>query len=84
MIRFSGNITNTEISNNLFVTDSEIDDVMLWYKHWGEIWPNTTVLKDNIFLAMMMLYQNEVDGLVAGAVNTTANTVRPALQIIKT
>lgn len=49
MIRFSGNITNTEISNNLFVTDSEIDDVMLWYKHWGEIWPNKTTLKNNIF-----------------------------------
>jgi hypothetical protein len=49
MIRFSGNITNTEISNNLFITDSEIDDVMLWYKHWGEIWPDKTVLKDNIF-----------------------------------
>jgi hypothetical protein len=49
MIRFSGNITNTEISNNLFVTDSEIDDVMLWYKHWGEIWPDNTLLKDNIF-----------------------------------
>lgn len=49
MIRFSGNITNTEISNNLFVTNSEIDDVMLWYKHWGEIWPDKTSLKNNIF-----------------------------------
>jgi hypothetical protein len=49
MIRFSGNITNTEISNNLFVTDSEIDDVMMWYKHWGEIWPDKTVIKDNTF-----------------------------------
>lgn len=49
MIRFSGNITNTLVSNNLFVTDSEINDVMLWYKHWGKIWPNKTVLKDNIF-----------------------------------
>ncbi len=49
MIRFSGNITNTEISDNLFVTDAEIDDVMLWYKHWGEIWPDNTVIKDNIF-----------------------------------
>ncbi|HEC41472.1 MAG TPA: hypothetical protein ENI20_01410 [Bacteroides sp.] len=49
MIRFSGNITNTEISNNLFITDSEIDDYMLWYKHWGDIWPDQTVIKDNIF-----------------------------------
>lgn len=49
MIRFSGNITNTEISNNLFVTDSKIGDVMMWYKHWGEIWPDKTVIKNNIF-----------------------------------
>lgn len=49
MIRFSGNITNSEISNNLFVTDAEIDDVMMWYKHWGNIWPDKTVVKDNIF-----------------------------------
>lgn len=49
MIRFSGNITNTEISSNLFVTDAEIDDVMMWYKHWGNIWPDKTVLKGNIF-----------------------------------
>ena len=32
----------------------------------------------------MMLAQNDVDGLVSGAVNTTANTIRPALQLIKT
>ena len=49
MIRFSGNITNTEISNNLFITGSEIDDVMLWYKEWGGIWPDHTVISDNIF-----------------------------------
>ena len=49
LIRFSGNITNTEISKNLFVTSSEIDDVLLWYKHWGKIWPDKTVLKENIF-----------------------------------
>lgn len=49
MIRFSGNITNTLISNNLFVANTEIDDVMLWYKHWGEIWPDKTSLRNNIF-----------------------------------
>lgn len=49
IIRFSGNITNTEISNNLFVTDSKIDDVVMWYKHWGNIWPNKTMLSGNVF-----------------------------------
>jgi phosphate acetyltransferase len=41
-------------------------------------------LKDNVVLGTMMLQQNHVDGLVSGAVNTTANTIRPALQLIKT
>jgi len=49
MIRFSGNITHTEISNNLFITDTKIDDVLLWYKEWGEIWPDKTVLSGNVF-----------------------------------
>ena len=41
-------------------------------------------LKDNVFLATMMLERDEVNGLVSGAVHTTANTIRPALQVIKT
>lgn len=41
-------------------------------------------LKDNVALATMMLQMGQVDGLVSGAVNTTANTIRPALQLIKT
>jgi len=42
------------------------------------------MLEDNVVLATMMLALDEVDGLVSGAVHTTANTVRPALQLIKT
>lgn len=41
-------------------------------------------LADNVMLGTMMLKLDEVDGLVSGAVHTTANTIRPALQIIKT
>ncbi|MCW8833633.1 MAG: phosphate acetyltransferase [Colwellia sp.] len=41
-------------------------------------------LQDNVVLATMMLQMGQVDGLVSGAVNTTANTIRPALQLIKT
>ena len=41
-------------------------------------------LEDNVVLATMMLAVGEVDGLVSGAVHTTASTVRPALQLIKT
>lgn len=41
-------------------------------------------LEDNVVLATVMLALDEVDGLVSGAVHTTANTIRPALQLIKT
>lgn len=41
-------------------------------------------LEDNVVLGTMMLYLKEVDGLVSGAVHSTANTIRPALQVIKT
>ncbi|MGI8748349.1 MAG: phosphate acetyltransferase [Deinococcus sp.] len=40
-------------------------------------------LEDNVVLGTMMLALGEVDGLVSGAVHTTASTVRPALQLIK-
>jgi phosphate acetyltransferase len=41
-------------------------------------------LEDSVVLGTMMLAVGEVDGLVSGAVHTTASTVRPALQLIKT
>lgn len=41
-------------------------------------------LEDNIVLGTMMLALGEVDGLVSGATHSSANTVRPALQLIKT
>ncbi len=41
-------------------------------------------LEDTVVLGTMMLATDEVDGLVSGAIHTTASTVRPALQLIKT
>lgn len=41
-------------------------------------------LQDTVVLGTLMLEANEVDGLVSGAVHTTANTIRPPLQLIKT
>ncbi|MDP0699380.1 phosphate acyltransferase, partial [Klebsiella pneumoniae] len=37
-------------------------------------------LEDNVVLGTLMLEKGEVDGLVSGAVHTTANTIRPPLQ----
>ncbi|MEA3455331.1 MAG: phosphate acetyltransferase [Campylobacterota bacterium] len=36
------------------------------------------------YFATMMIYDGMADGMVSGATHTTADTVRPALQIIKT
>jgi phosphate acetyltransferase len=41
-------------------------------------------LQDSIVVGTMMLALDEAAGLVSGAVHSTAHTIRPALQIIKT
>ncbi|BDR59067.1 phosphate acetyltransferase [Xylocopilactobacillus apicola] len=42
------------------------------------------ILLDPIYYATMLVYLKRADGLVSGAIHSTADTVRPALQIIKT
>lgn len=42
------------------------------------------IMRDNIFWAVMMVKKGEADGMVSGAAHSTADTVRPALQVIKT
>ena len=41
-------------------------------------------LADTVMVGTMMMALGEADGLVSGAVHTTAHTIRPALQLIKT
>ncbi len=41
-------------------------------------------LLEPIYFGMMMVKQGDADGLVSGACHSTANTLRPALQILKT
>jgi len=41
-------------------------------------------LADDSYFGTMLVVMGQADGLVSGAVNSTANTVRPALQVIKT
>lgn len=42
------------------------------------------LLNDPLFLGVMMVKMKDADGMVAGAVNSTANVLRPSLQILKT
>lgn len=41
-------------------------------------------MNDTTYFGTMMVYKNDVDGMVSGSTNTTAHTVRPAFEIIKT
>lgn len=62
-----------------------IEPMVQLRKHKGLSAPMAEAqLEDANVLGTMMLARDDVDGLVSGAVNTTANTVRPALQLIKT
>lgn len=42
------------------------------------------MLQDGNYFGTMLVYMGKADGLVSGAVHSTGDTVRPALQIIKT
>lgn len=41
-------------------------------------------VKDPLYYGVMMVKTGAVDGMVAGAVNSSANVIRPSLQILKT
>jgi phosphate acetyltransferase len=43
-----------------------------------------TLLSDYLTFGVMMVKANDADGMVAGACHATADTLRPALQILKT
>lgn len=41
-------------------------------------------MMDPTYFATMMVYKDHADGMVSGAVNTTAHTIRPSFEFIKT
>lgn len=54
-------------------------------KHKGmTIEKSKELMLDPVFFGMMMVKQEKADGLVSGAAHSTADTLRPALQILKT
>ncbi|MDU0111818.1 phosphate acetyltransferase [Psychrosphaera aquimarina] len=76
---------NVIIENPAKIRNRYIDPMVELRKHKGltEVVAEEQ-LQDNVVLASMMLALDEVDGLVSGAVSTTANTIRPPLQLVKT
>jgi phosphate acetyltransferase len=42
------------------------------------------LMSDVAYFGTMMVYKGDADGMVSGAIHTTAHTIRPALQFVKT
>ena len=42
------------------------------------------LMKDGAYFGTMMVFKGHADGMVSGAINTTQDTIRPALQFVKT
>lgn len=42
------------------------------------------LVKEGSYFGVMMVYNGDADGMVSGAIHSTADTLRPALQILKT
>ncbi len=78
--------SNLEIINSKNIEQRYVDTFVEARKGKGVAMTMAHDILENqpIVLATVMLYLGEVDGLVAGAVGTTADTIRPAFQIIKT
>lgn len=76
---------NVEILDPGLIRQNYVNALYEARKHKGlSVEMAASQLEDSVVLGTMMLALGEVDGLVSGAVHSTANTIRPALQVIKT
>ena len=81
-------LSNIEIINpyNSNLTDKLINDLYELRKEKGLTIEEAKklLLEDYMYYACMLVQNDLADGVVSGACHSTANTLRPALQIIKT
>lgn len=62
-----------------------VDKLVELRKHKGMTEEKATeLMKNPLVFGIMLVKMKMADGMVAGAINSTANTLRPALQILKT
>lgn len=74
-----------EIVEPLNVCDQYVDTLVKLRQHKGMTEEKAKAqVKDSVVLGTLMLANDDVDGLVSGAVHTTADTIRPALQLLGT
>ncbi|KRK48102.1 phosphotransacetylase [Secundilactobacillus kimchicus JCM 15530] len=81
-------ISTLSISNPLTVPEDEKQKLLdaLVARRKGKNTPEQAaeMLKDPNYWGTMLVFLDEADGMVSGAIHPTGDTVRPALQIIKT
>ena len=89
----NNNSKNIDISNvtiidpnNSTYTEDLIEKLYLLRKEKGmtKEEARNLILNDNMYFACMLLKEKKADGIVSGACHSTSNTLRPALQILKT
>jgi phosphate acetyltransferase len=91
-IRHQASVVGADIAKAQIVNPAESDllpDFVSTYvelrKHKNVNEPMARdIIADPIYFGTMMVHKGQADGLVSGAVHTTAHTIRPAFQIIKT
>lgn len=77
--------SNLEIIDPATIRTRYVAPLLELRKHKGMTLEQAQLqLNDTVALGTMMVTEGDADGLVSGAVHTTADTVRPALQLIKT
>lgn len=77
--------TGIEIIDPIEVAEKYVTGFVKRREHKGATEASAReALKDSVVVGTMMLAEGDVDGLVSGAVHTTADTIRPALQLIGT
>ncbi len=64
--------------------DKMVESFVLRRKGKTTIEEAKQILSNENYFGTMLVYMNKADGLVSGATRSTGDTVRPALQIIKT
>lgn len=81
------NLKNANIINNLNsgFLEEFANEFYLLRKHKGMTLEKAKeIVKDKNYFATMLVLLGKADAMVSGAIGTTADTIRPALQIIKT
>lgn len=81
-----------DISKAIIVNPQESADYNKFVEAFYEMRKNKGItmeqakatMLDPLYFGVMMVKMGQADGMVAGSINSTANTLRPALQILKT